>query len=1417
MKKKINQSNLGGNSEQTPAKAVKVNKRLLAILVPVISVIVILAIVLPVVLLGNSGNAYFTVPESKLPTEEKFALTKYNYDELDDVQVTLRADILNVKERGLPRYETTLLGDDFSLVYDTDKKEMSAQFGTVPPSANLKTAQIHFSQYPSPSNEISAAKFADEAAAAGVSPAAYFTYYKYMLMTQGQNLAHEAMRRSKASYRELDPKTDKPITERGDESLSGWLKKHPSADAQYGAVLGENNAVEKEITLDPLYRGQHAAGLYLPAGEVATVKIKGLKPGEKVIINLGEHNTLAWRGGIPKEAETVIANETGGFNTVKFPNSTSDTFFKKADLITALGKFYDYNTTATPFLQSQWARQNWRAPWLGASFTLDKDGEYEIGFAFGGIIHIHPSNCYSAAKLTFTGAVETPHYILGVTTPEYFDEYLRDAPGVIGVIDTENGQLIGPTGVMGTTQYMRQIKKDEVDKLAMLWHSFFSVNESFTGGVYNRYNKVMFDWHVPAGAAVALGGHTYACPTSWFNNATNYRGLLRTGQWGILHEVGHNHGAAYGVIWGFGAGRDGEVRNNALTLLSYISSCDIGTHIRSGGEAEHGEYANPYSVLTETLRFKGKKGDYDDGSYGYFQCLGMYANIMHSFGAEKYYELLYTYKSVSSYSSNKRADFAYRCSLIYGMNFINYFNNFYCANITEEMLDAEQLGYMKSLPNYEPISNFYAGTIDGVKTAGDYEVAFGNDLTFDLKSTTISSLDTEDGKGFEIISVEQPEHGKITELGDGKWSYSFDKEYTGVFDEFSFSVKLSDGVIHKFTITLRISYNGAGVSVYKGIENPGVGGAALMDAMEAQTAREPDEKTNSTFAGVPNFSATEWQVKKSDFWWKAPETGTLSLAISGNNGLCLYFGETFETLERTNLAYTGGAQYNHAFEVNVEKDKYYAVRIMNVNRGGSGGATVGLKKENGSYTAIPAEQIFHPDYPLGQVAEKYVFEPVYYVSKKDNIKLSTTGTDKSEWSVISAPENIQDGRFYEEEMIDPDKHEVIGTMTYDKWDWLIDGQTNTIFHTAWKGAGVKPPSDAAPDVFIIDTAREQPFNYFTITTRHTHNDDARIKKYRLSVSTDNENYTTVSEGEELAYKVTSGTKVANLKFGEVNGRYWKLEVFSTSGKNYTIVSELDAGVQSNTQKVVPPTSKMFFTTGGWVNSSTIDTEPNGYMISTGKNEKMVVKFVGESIALYAATGSGYGTADVYVDGVKSGSINLNSHTDEARKLVFVKESLEIKEHTVEIITTSADKVMLNVIGIPYTASLVNAPNIYAERALTISLVVFVLLFAAVFALIMVLIFVPKFRSWAFGNKLIEKLDNRPARPKKTVAAKTETAEPVAKETTVTKTKTTVTRTTVTKKPAESGKSEPVKAQPVKTEEKRTVVKKPADKNSGKKQ
>ncbi len=1325
-------------SEVSNTSKKKVSKKAVALITSGTAVLLAGVITLSCILLYDNEN-HFTVPESKLPIKDKYALTRYTYDEVSSVQATLRADVMNVVERGLPRDNVDILSDDFSLIYDTGSNELRAEYERIASNENLKTSSVTFTKYPAPGHGIQEKDFSAQAAEAGVSEADYFTYYKYMLMTQGQHLAHEASRRSAASYRAEGDSTPRTAA----ESLSGWLKKHPAADAQYGAVKGENNAVKKNIKLDPLYRGQHTTGLYLPAGEVATIKIKGLKVGEKITVNLGEQNTLAWRGGIPKEAETEIDAVTGGLNTVTFLDSTSDLFFKKADIVTAAGSFYKYNNgDNTPFLQSQWKRQSGRTPWLSASFTLDKDGEYEIGFAFGGLININPLNCYSDVNLSITGAVETPHYVLGVTTPEYFDEYLRNAPGVIAVMDTENGQLIGPTGEMDTTGYMRQVKKEEIDKLAMLWHSFFSVNESFTGGVYNRYNKVMFDWHVPAGAAVALGGHTYACPTGWFGGAMNYRGLLAGGTWGVLHEIGHNHGSAYGSIWGFGAGREGEVRNNALNLLAYIISCDVGTTIRNGGSAEHGAYANPYSVLTETLTFRDKGGDYDDGQFGYFQCLGMYANLMHSFGADKYYELLYTYGEESNYVTKrdnddkniyKRADFAYRCSLIYGMNFIKYFNTFYSANIPEDYFTAEQLTYIKSLPNYEPVSSFYAGEIDGVKTAGDYKVNFGSDVEFDLLGKTISTLDNGETKGFEILSVGKPEHGTIKDAGDGKYIYSFNPEYTGATDKFSFKVKLTDGIIHELTIHLRINYRGTRVQTFSDITvtaKDGVG--RLEEALTQTSAMTSETSDNSTPALKYNTPKGQNEVKIVEYYLKVPKSGNYELALRGDDYAYAYFGENFETLQQvmTLPAYSGAYSENIAYKVSLEENKPYAVRLYNLNTGGAGGVALGLRAEGEeNFADLPNDYVYHPGLTSESQIEEFIFEPQYLISKKDNVKLSNSGTDKSEWSVITAPDGdrIHEGRYVTEMMKDEETGQVTEFVT-DKWTWLIDGQTGTMFHTAYKGNGVRPPSPTAPDVFVIDTSREQPFNYFSISTRNTAN--AFITKYRLSVSSDNINYTEISAGDELKYE----RAVATLTFPQTSGRYLKLEVMGTTGQNFTIISELDAGISSSTQRVLPSSSNLLFTTSGWKNSNSIAEEPNGYLISESEDEKAVIRFVGESIGVYAATGEGYGSADIYVDGKKHSSINLNSEIHEARKLAIYVENLENKEHTVEIITTSADKVMLNVIGIPYTASLINAPNIYAERALAISLTVFVLLFAALLTFIIVLFCVPKFRNLFFRNK-----------------------------------------------------------------------------------
>ncbi len=64
----------------TAANKKGLNKKLTAIIAVAVSVVLVLAIVLPIVLLGNKWSAFKT-PELSLPTEEKYALRRYGYDE----------------------------------------------------------------------------------------------------------------------------------------------------------------------------------------------------------------------------------------------------------------------------------------------------------------------------------------------------------------------------------------------------------------------------------------------------------------------------------------------------------------------------------------------------------------------------------------------------------------------------------------------------------------------------------------------------------------------------------------------------------------------------------------------------------------------------------------------------------------------------------------------------------------------------------------------------------------------------------------------------------------------------------------------------------------------------------------------------------------------------------------------------------------------------------------------------------------------------------------------------------------------------------------------------------------------------------------------------------------------------------------
>ena len=506
-------------------------------------------------------------------------------------------------------------------------------------------------------------------------------------------------------------------------------------------------------------------------------------------------------------------------------------------------------------------------------------------------------------------------------------------------------------------------------------------------------------------------------------------------------------------------------------------------------------------------------------------------------------------------------------------------------------------------------------------------------------------------------------------------------------------------------------------------------------------------KTAVSVAGVPRYNTgTADGIRVSEFYWKAPKDGKVSFAAVQDDRSKIYCGKSFEELneifviEKDNNAYPAqGSEY-----IKVKKDEMLAFRIVNVNTGGGGVFQLGYKyDDDDAFASVPVAQVYHPKLSTNKPApEQYVYEPQFLISKKDTIKLNTTGTDKSAWTVVQAPENIVGGRYDEQQQIDPDTGALGGVMVTDKWTYLIDGVAGTNLHTVWQG-NVPKITESNPHVFVIDTSRLQPFNYVSVTTRNNVNSYITNWDIQIAETLESE-WKTIASGDRSAYVGQTITA----KFPQINGRYIRIVVKGTSGGHFSVLAEIDAGVESNTQRVLSPNSDKLFATRRWQNSRDVQGEASGYLMVSKRNQKVVAKFSGTSFALYAATGKDYGALKIKIDGKTMSYVDLNSNVDESRKLVANFENLSDKEHTVEIITTNSGKVMLSVLGVPYTANLLNASNIYLERGLGITMAVFAVLFAATLAFVIVLLCKPEFREKVLGSKLVKAMETSASKPKK---------------------------------------------------------------------
>ena len=1142
-------------------------------------------------------------------------LSRKSLEEVGDRRVTIRQPVMQVLDRNVPRSKTELLDNTFTLPDFTtglpyeDGELASVTFDGEP--GNLKNPQ-----YPMLGlNDFNGNE----------SNRFFSNFEKYMLLRQSVFNNQRAMQ----------------------DAANGTLKKHPAADHIYGEIPENVPAVEKRIVTDPVYRSPMTTGLYLAPGEVATVSVQGLREGETVVLYTQHQDSLGYKGSNDKGADVSIE---------EYYRCWDAKIIEEARAAKSEGRPADFDSLGIN-LNGQWQRQNQKIPCMGTEFSLSANQTYKIGSPFGGALYVKPTSSY--VELVIRGAVETPHFVLGVTTKQEFEDHLRQAPGLTATLDCENGQLIGPADDMRNC--------DDIEKLAYFWHSVFSVNASFNGRAYNYNVTLAYDMHVPAGEAVALNSSFAAQPARWFKTCMQYGELTTRGNWGTLHELGHIHGNAYGVEWGMHGAGEGEVRNNVLIVLIYTMLCNMDTRF---AQVEHGEFTHPFLTVNKSLNLTAKQSDaaktpitdYDQfantGGAGYFDQISLYANLIHAFGPEKFVSFFYTYSENKSFCTNTRADFVYRIALVDRVNLFNWVNESYHANLARKDFSEKQWEFLRSLPDFYPIAYRWANGVDGNETARKYEADGKLPTVFDLSEGNILCP-----KSYRILGFTDPLYGKISANEDKTRVVYTPPKKVAESDEFGIRVSVEGGRTVVLNVRFDLIYRGAYSEVWKlpqslG-EKPGV-----AQALEYAGQHEYGYTEVSKTAGKAEFTAAakECEYYRIRFRFLADRTGTHSFYLRADDASEVTFrkGDASGAVLGTLKTSQDRPNYSTNGKVDVPLQAGETVYIEGnlVNWGGKGYLNVGVAFPGVSEIVdIPEKNITNPEATAEDLKQADGFAgwtPKFFVSVKNTVV--TQPVEKDGWKVLKAPL----------------PHTAPGSDFAVK-DSLIDGKENTFYHTNY-GGGQKTP---LPHTFVFDTQDTQIYNYFEVVRRGNQNDVL----YHIAVYGAADGIDEAGEGDfDLLYegdmRDPGSTRRYLLEFEDVSVRYFKLVVMPAANQNFTVLSEVYAGQKVRLEQSVKP--EKFLT----ANDGFTESAANGKMTSGRKDASFDFDFLGTGFDLFSDTDPSYGTADIFVDQAKAGSVDL-SDGRAFNKCVFTAKKLPAATHRIHIVATSEAPFNVSFINVDY--------------------------------------------------------------------------------------------------------------------------------------
>ena len=797
-----------------------------------------------------------------------------------------------------------------------------------------------------------------------------------------------------------------------------------------------------------------------------------------------------------------------------------------------------------------------------------KAGENRLAWPYGAFLTftVDVDRFREPVELIISGAMLTPWFRFGVDTDEDW-ERIRKYPGLVACFETGNIFMIMPA---------YDVRNSKSPSLAMrFFRSCGQIMESVRSKTNNMNqhlrpngrervpNYWYFDIYVVNDVtAMAFVGLNYVmCPLMWASSCGDGESLIRSGAWGLLHEMGHHHQES----WGLGERRAYvEVTNNVLILICY-SYYSLISETRY--EKPNGGIGYPGGDGQETINTHPYSCMFRKGS------LEQYSSLIHGFGPDKMREFIRSEVQNLYYDKNKGNFVAY---VIRGAHVLGYdlrpHMKFMGYNLDNEAnaADLAEVDKLGVKPWY-PIANIYQTgyEINGktFESCRPWVIKFGESKIFNFKEYSKS----RPGHGTFTIGELKGGRGKWEPLEEGVYRYTPPSDRPYEPDEWRLTYHESETSQDVITYgRIRQDLSGNVFHRYHNVRSSS-GTYTPVEAYRATKNRTPDIIGYGNGISLSKFSQN-YYVSVCRGTFVAPRSGSYTFYAECDDAALFYLSESLLSFdpdldsERLILDDNNGFhKYDKKYgskACDLTAGKAYSFCFVIYNHLGDGSGKIGyIVDGTGDMIEVASNDVLMPG-ANPEDARKCEFAP--------------------EWEELSG---LHD--YYKEKTLSPEIVSITGPAPQKESDPvtnLVNKNTNDVFISKWQ-----PGSEAVPFPHVYEMTFGSETQVKTIKLNNL--TKSGFTKYYVIGSIDIECddsvvYSGAYDSREQKHNTITLPNPVSCRSLKVkvkdNSDIWSPKNNEKGGSAF---SEITCGVPFDSNSVIPVSHSSFHFDSKWINIS----------------------------------------------------------------------------------------------------------------------------------------------------------------------------------------------------------------------------------------